>query len=86
MTEQAEPFDLYRAGPKNAADLMKTSLESAERLRAEISSARTLDELLAAPESRRRRAVRAGPVAVERLAVGGEREPRREGRAAYGLM
>jgi len=29
---QAELFDLYRAGLKTAADLMKTSLESAERL------------------------------------------------------
>ena len=33
MTQpQAEMFDLYRAGLKTAADLMKTSLESAERL------------------------------------------------------
>jgi phasin family protein len=33
MTQpQAELFDLYRAGLKSAADLMKTSLESAERL------------------------------------------------------
>ena len=33
MTQpQAELFDLYRAGLKTAADLMKTSLESAERL------------------------------------------------------
>ena len=66
MTQQAELFDLYRAGLKRAADLMKTSLESAERLQnrqlvairtaivengksvAEISGARTLDELLAA--------------------------------------
>src|SRR5205807_1779274 len=29
---QAEFLDLYRAGLKNAADLMKSSLESAERL------------------------------------------------------
>jgi len=59
-------IDLYRAGLKSAADLMKTSLESAERLQnqqliairtaivdsgksvAELTSARTLDELLAA--------------------------------------
>src|SRR5205085_9947208 len=33
MTQpQAEMFDLYRVGLKSAADLMKTSLESAERL------------------------------------------------------
>jgi len=33
MTQpQAEMFDLYRVGLKTAADLMKTSLESAERL------------------------------------------------------
>ena len=33
MTQpQVEMFDLYRAGLKSAADLMKTSLESAERL------------------------------------------------------
>ena len=33
MTQpQAELFDLYRAGLKTAADLMKASLESAERL------------------------------------------------------
>jgi phasin family protein len=33
MTQpQAELFDLYRAGLKSAADLVKTSLESAERL------------------------------------------------------
>ena len=33
MTQpQAELFDLYRAGLKSAADLMKTSLENAERL------------------------------------------------------
>ena len=33
MTQpQAELFDLYRAGLKTAADIMKTSLESAERL------------------------------------------------------
>ena len=33
MTQpQAELFDLYRTGLKSAADLMKTSLESAERL------------------------------------------------------
>jgi len=33
MTQpQAELFDLYRAGLKTAADLVKTSLESAERL------------------------------------------------------
>ena len=67
MTQpQTELLDLYRAGLKGAADLMKTSLESAERLQnhqlvairtaivesgksvAELSSARTLDELLAA--------------------------------------
>jgi hypothetical protein len=29
---QADLFDLYRAGLKSAADLMKASLESAERL------------------------------------------------------
>lgn len=29
---QAELFDLYRAGLKTAADMMKSSLESAERL------------------------------------------------------
>ena len=66
MTRQAELLDLYRAGLKSAADVMKSSLESAERLQnqqlvamrtaivdsgksvAELSSARTLDELLAA--------------------------------------
>lgn len=33
MTQpQAELFDLYRAGLKTAADFLKTSLESAERL------------------------------------------------------
>jgi hypothetical protein len=33
MTQpQAEMFDLYRAGLKTAADLVKTSLENAERL------------------------------------------------------
>ena len=66
MTQQADLFDLYRAGLKSAADLTKTSLERAERLQnhqlvairtaivesgksvAEIWSARTLDELLAA--------------------------------------
>lgn len=33
MTQpQAEMLDLYRVGLKNAADLLKTSLESAERL------------------------------------------------------
>ena len=33
MTQpQAELFDLYRAGLKSAADMMKASLESAERL------------------------------------------------------
>ena len=33
MTQpQAEMLDLYRAGLKNAADLLKTSLENAERL------------------------------------------------------
>ena len=33
MTQpQADMFDLYRAGLKSAADLMKASLESAERL------------------------------------------------------
>ena len=67
MTQpQAEMLDLYRAGLKSAADLFKTSLESAERLQnqqlvairtaiveqsksaSELSSARTLDELLTA--------------------------------------
>jgi len=67
MTQpQAEMLDLYRAGLKNAADILKTSLENAERLQnqqlvairtaiveqaksaSEISSARTLDELLTA--------------------------------------
>jgi len=67
MTQpQAEMLDLYRAGLKTAADLLKTSLENAERLQSqqlvairtaiveqaksasEISSARTLDELLSA--------------------------------------
>jgi phasin family protein len=67
MTQpQAEMLDLYRAGLKSAADLLKTSLESAERLQnqqlvairtaiveqtksaTELSSARTLDELLTA--------------------------------------
>jgi phasin family protein len=67
MTQpQAEMLDLYRAGLKNTADLLKTSLENAERLQnqqlvairtaiveqtktvSEISSARTLDELLSA--------------------------------------
>ena len=67
MTQpQAEMLDLYRAGLKNTADLLKTSLENAERLQnqqlvairtaiveqaktvSEISSARTLDELLTA--------------------------------------
>jgi len=67
MTQpQAEMLDLYRAGLKNTADLLKNSLENAERLQnqqlvairtaiveqaktvSEISSARTLDELLSA--------------------------------------
>jgi len=67
MTQpQAEMFDLYRASLKTAADLFKTSLESAERLQnqqlvairtaideqarsaSELTSARTLDELLSA--------------------------------------
>ena len=71
MTQPAQFMDpnllsLYRAGLQSAADLVKTSLENAERLQnqqlvairtalaesgksvAEISSARTLDELLAA--------------------------------------
>jgi phasin family protein len=67
MTQpQAEMLDLYRAGLKNTADLLKTSLENAERLQnqqlvairtaiveqaktvSEITSARTLDELLSA--------------------------------------
>ena len=67
MTQpQAEMLDLYRAGLKSAADLFKTSLESAERLQnqqlvairtaiveqgksaSELTSARTLDELLSA--------------------------------------
>ena len=67
MTQpQAEMFDLYRASLKSAADLFKTSLESAERLQnqqlvairtaiveqgksaSELTSARTLDELLSA--------------------------------------
>ena len=67
MTQpQAEMLDLYRASLKSAADLFKTSLESAERLQnqqlvairtaiveqgksaSELTSARTLDELLSA--------------------------------------
>jgi phasin family protein len=67
MTQpQAEMLDLYRAGLKSAADIFKTSLESAERLQnqqlvairtaiveqgksaSELSSARTIDELLSA--------------------------------------
>jgi phasin family protein len=67
MTQpQAEMLDLYRAGLKSAADLFKTSLESAERLQnqqlvairtaiveqsksaSELTSARTIDELLTA--------------------------------------
>lgn len=32
MTQQPELFDLYRAGLKGAVDLMKISLENAERL------------------------------------------------------
>jgi phasin family protein len=67
MTQpQAEMLDLYRAGLKSAADLLKTSLENAERLQnqqlvairttiveqakvaSELSTARTLDELLSA--------------------------------------
>ena len=67
MTQpQAEMLDLYRAGLKSAADLFKTSLESAERLQnqqlvairtaiveqtksaSELTSARTLDELMTA--------------------------------------
>jgi phasin family protein len=66
MTQpQAELFDLYRAGLKTAADMMKAGLESAERLQnqqlvairtaldqqqksvSELSSAKTLDELMA---------------------------------------
>lgn len=35
MSPQADLFDLYRAGLKNAADLMKASLESAERLQSQ---------------------------------------------------
>ena len=65
MTQpQAELFDLYRAGLKSAAEMVKTSLESAERLQnqqlvairhaleqqsksaAELSRAKTLDDLL----------------------------------------
>jgi len=63
---QAEVLDLYRSSLKSAADLMKTSLENAERLQnqqlvairtliveqqksaSELSTARTLDELLSA--------------------------------------
>ena len=62
---QSEFLDLYRSGLKNAADLMKASLESAERLQqqqlsairtaleqnarsmAELSGAKSLDELVA---------------------------------------
>lgn len=62
---QAELLDLYRSGLKNAADLMKASLESAERLQQqhlsairkaleqssqsmdELSSAKSLDDLMA---------------------------------------
>jgi phasin family protein len=66
MTQpQAELLDLHRAGLKTAADLMKASLQSAERLQnqqlvairsaidqssksaSELSSAKSLDELLA---------------------------------------
>ena len=36
---QAEFLDLYRSGLKNAADLMKASLESAERLQSQQLSA-----------------------------------------------
>jgi phasin family protein len=61
---QAEFLDLYRSGLKNAIDLMKASLESAERLQQqqlaairsaleqnarsidELSSARSLDDLM----------------------------------------
>jgi hypothetical protein len=64
-TPQAEFIDLYRSGLKNAIDLMKASLESAERVQAEqlsairntleqnarslneLSSAKSLDELVA---------------------------------------
>jgi hypothetical protein len=35
MSPQADLFDLYRAGLKNAADFMKASLESAERLQSQ---------------------------------------------------
>lgn len=35
MSPQADLFDLYRAGLKNAADLVKASLESAERLQSQ---------------------------------------------------
>jgi hypothetical protein len=35
MAPQADLFDLYRAGLKNAADIMKASLESAERLQSQ---------------------------------------------------
>jgi len=62
---QTEFLDLYRSGLKNAADLMKASLESAERLQqqhltairtaleqnarsmADLSNAKSLDELVA---------------------------------------
>ena len=62
---QAEFVDLYRSGLRNAVDLMKASLESAERLQQqhlsairsaleqnaksleELSSAKSLDELVA---------------------------------------
>jgi len=45
---QAELFDLYRAGLKTAADLMKASLESAERLQnQQLVAIKSLDELMA---------------------------------------
>jgi hypothetical protein len=35
MTPQADLLDLYRAGLKNAADILQASLESAERLQSQ---------------------------------------------------
>ena len=46
MSPQADLFDLYRAGLKNAADLMKASLESAERVQSQqlVAIRRALDQ------------------------------------------
>jgi hypothetical protein len=51
MSQQPQPelVDLWRSGLKSAVDLMKVSLENAERLQnQQLNAIRTMDELLAA--------------------------------------